>query len=60
MATRETKNIFEELGLPKPNRDYGNIDTRDISVDSIPPDRRVIDEVIFGALGLSEDEQLEV
>ena len=60
MASREIKNIFEELGLPKPNRDYSNIHPEDVSLDKVLPDRRALDEVVFEALGLTEEEQLEV
>lgn len=60
MANREIKSIFEELGLPKPNRDYSNIDPNEVSLDKVLPDRRALDEVVFEALGLMEEEQLEV
>lgn len=60
MANREIKSIFEELGLPKPNRDLSNINPEDVSLDRVLPDRRELDRVIFEALGLTEEEQLEV
>ncbi len=60
MANREIKSIFEELGLPKPNRDLSNIDPEDVSLDKVLPDRRELDRAIFEALGLTEEEQLEV
>lgn len=60
MANREIKSIFEELGLPKPNRDLSNIKPEDVSLDKVLPDRRELDRVIFEALGLTEEEQLEV
>ena len=60
MAIREIKSIFEELGLPKPNRDYSNIDPNDVSLDKVLPDRRELDKIIFEAIGLTEEEQLEV
>jgi hypothetical protein len=60
MAQREVKSIFEELGLPKPNRDYSNIDPSAVSLDKVLPDRRALDAVVFEVLGLSETEQLEV
>jgi len=60
MASREIENIFEELGLPKPNRDYSNIDPKDVSLDRVLPDRRALDEVVFEVLGLTEEEQLAV
>lgn len=60
MANREIKSIFEELGLPKPNRDLSNINPEDVSLGRVLPDRRELDRVIFEALGLTEEEQLEV
>jgi hypothetical protein len=60
MAKREIKSIFEELGLPKPNKDYSNIRPEDVSQDKVLPDRRELDRVVFEALGLTEAEQLEV
>jgi hypothetical protein len=60
VAIRETRSVFEELGLPKPNRDYSNIHPNDVSLDKVLPDRRALDEVVFEALGLTEEEQLEV
>ena len=55
----EIKSIFEELGLPKPNRDLSNINPDEVSLDKVMPDRRALDKVIFEALGLTEEEQLE-
>ena len=57
---RELRSIFEEVGLPKPNKDYSNIDAREISLDKVPGDRKELDQVVFEALGLTEQEQLEV
>jgi hypothetical protein len=57
---RQIKSIFEELGLPKPNRDYSNIHPEDVSLEGVLPDRRALDEVVFEALGLTEEEQLAV
>lgn len=57
---RPSKSIFKELGLPKPNRDYSNIDPNDVNLDKVMPDRRELDRIIFEALGLTEDDQLEV
>ncbi len=56
----EIKSIFEELGLPRPNRDLSNINPEDVSLDGVMPDRRELDRIIFEALGLTEEEQLEV
>jgi hypothetical protein len=60
LSTYEIKSIFEELGLPKPNKDFSNINPEDVSLDKVLPDRRELDKVIFEALGLTEEEQLEV
>lgn len=60
MSRRSVKSIFQELGLPKPKRDYSNIDPNDVSLDKVMPDRRELDRIIFEALGLTEEEQLEV
>ncbi|GIV10513.1 MAG: hypothetical protein KatS3mg020_0004 [Fimbriimonadales bacterium] len=60
MAEREVKSIFEELGLPKPNRDYSNIRPEEVSLERVLPDRRALDAVVFEVLGLSEAEQLAV
>jgi hypothetical protein len=60
MSKREIKSVFEELGLPKPNRDYSNISPEDISLDKVLPDRRELDKVVFEALGLTEEEQLKI
>jgi len=60
VAKREIKSIFEELGLPKPNRDYSNINLGDVSLDKVLRDRRQLDKVVFEALELTENEQLEV
>jgi hypothetical protein len=60
IASREIKSVFEELGLPKPNRDFSNIHPEDVTLDRVLPDRRELDKVVFEALGLTEAEQLEV
>jgi hypothetical protein len=60
LKTREIKSIFEEFGLPQPNPDYSNIDPNDVSLDKAMPDRLALDRIIFQALGLTEEEQLEL
>jgi len=60
MCQRPILSIFQELGLPKPNRDYSNIHPEDVSLEGVFPDRRALDEVVFEALGLTEEEQLAV
>ena len=57
---RKIETIFKELGFPNPNRDYFNIDPADVSLNKVMPDRRELDRIIFEALDLTEDEQLEV
>ncbi len=60
LEKRDSKSVFEEFGLPKPNRDYSNIRPEDVSLDKVLPDRRELDKVVFEALGLTEEEQLAV
>jgi len=60
MQLREFKTIFQELGLPKINKDYSNINPKNVSLDEILPDRRELDKIVFEVLGLTEQEQLEV
>ncbi|MBT9132240.1 MAG: hypothetical protein DDT32_00783 [Syntrophomonadaceae bacterium] len=60
LEERDSKSVFEELGLPKPSRDYSNIRPEDVSLDKVLPDLREVDKVVFEALGLTEGEQLEV
>jgi len=57
---RKIGNFYEELDLPKPSRDYSNIDPNNVSLDKVMPDRRGLDKIVFEALGLTEEEQLEV
>ncbi len=57
---RPILSVFQELGLPKPNRDLSNIRPADVSLDKVLPDRRELDRIVFEAIGLSEEEQLEV
>jgi len=52
--------LFEQFGLPKPNKDFSNIRLEDVSLNEVLPDRRELDRVVFEALGLTEAEQLEV
>jgi hypothetical protein len=63
MASREVRSIFEELGYPKPNRDYSNIDPHALTLQQVrcaSPDRYALDAVVFEVLGLSESERLAV
>jgi hypothetical protein len=60
LSVRAVKPMLEELGLPKHNEDYSNIRLEDVSLDKVLPDRRELDKVVFEAIGLTEEEQLEV
>lgn len=60
MCQREVKSIFEELGLPKPNKEYSNIRPEDVSLEKVLPDRRELYKVVFEVPGLTEEEQLAV
>ena len=57
---RSVLSVWDEFGLPKPNKDYSNIRPEDISLEKVLPDRRSLDQVVFEALGLTEAEQLEI
>jgi len=60
--------IFEELGFPKcnqrncnhPEHPYEYVKPEEVSFNRIMPDRRELDKIVFEALGLTEEEQLEV
>jgi hypothetical protein len=66
--TREIKSIFEELGFQKcnqrncnhPEHPYEYVKPEEVSFDRIMPDRRELDKIVFEAIGLTEEEQLEV
>jgi len=60
LIDRAINSIFQELGLPAPNKDYSNIRPEDVSLDKVLPDRRELDMVVFEAVGLTEREQLAV
>jgi len=63
MAQREVRSIFEELGYPKPNQDYSNIDPAALTLEQVQrasPDRFKLDAVVFEVLGLSDAERLTV
>ena len=68
MSTREIKSIFEELGFAichqrsckHPEHPYEFVDPDKVSLGKVIPDRREIDKIVFEALGLTEEEQLEV
>jgi hypothetical protein len=68
MRNREILSIFEELGFQKctqrkcnhPEHPYEYVKPEEVSFDRIMPDRRELDKIVFEALGLTEEEQLEV
>jgi hypothetical protein len=68
LLTRPILSIFEELGFQKcnqrncnnPEHPYENVKPEEVSFDRIMPDRRELDKIVFEALGLTEEEQLEV
>jgi len=68
ISTRPILSIFEELGFPKctqrncrhPEHPYEYVKPEEVSFDRIMPDRRELDKIVFEALGLTEEEQLEV
>jgi hypothetical protein len=65
---RKQKIIFEELGFPKctqrkcnhPEHPYEYVKPEEVSFERIMPDRRELDKIVFEAIGLTEEEQLEV
>jgi hypothetical protein len=68
ILTRPIKSIFEELGFSKctqksckhPEHPYEYVKPEEVSFDRIMPDRRELDKIVFEAIGLTEEEQLEV
>lgn len=51
LSSRPIKSIFAELGLPKPERDFSNIDPKKIKLDKVMPDRAELDDAVLEALG---------
>ena len=63
LSQRPIRSIFEELGYPKPNKDYSNIDPDALTLEQVKqasPDRYELDSVIFDVLGLTDEERLMV
>jgi hypothetical protein len=63
LSQRPIRSIFEELGYPKPNRDYSNIDPDALTLEQVKqasPDRYELDSILFDVLGLTEEERLAV
>lgn len=62
-SQRPIRSIFEELGYPKPNGDYSNIDPDALTLEQVKqasPDRYELDSILFDVLGLNEEERLAV
>lgn len=68
LSQRPVRTVFEELGFelcsqsscPHPHHPYECVSAEAMSLATVMPDRRVLDEVVFEALELTEQEQLEV
>ncbi|MEO0211745.1 MAG: N-6 DNA methylase [candidate division WOR-3 bacterium] len=61
LFSRPIRSIFEELGLPKPDRDFSNIDPERIRLEGVMPDRLELDDAVLEALGFEgEQERKEV
>jgi len=68
ISHRPILSIFEELGFQKckeknckhPEHPYEYVKPEEVSFERVMPDRRELDRIIFEALGLTEQEQLEV
>lgn len=63
LSQRPIRSIFEELGYPKPNRDYSNVDPSALTLEQVQqasPDRYELDSILFEALGLTHEERLAV
>ena len=68
MASRGIKSIFEELGFElcrkkdceHPEHPYEFVDPQKVLLERVMPDRRELDKIVFEAIGLTEEEQLEV
>jgi len=65
---KEIPTLFEELGstlcrnrsCTHPEHPYELVNPSGVSLDKVMPDRRELDRVVFEALGLTEEEQIEV
>jgi hypothetical protein len=53
------KNALKETAN-HPEHPYEYVKPEEVSFDRIMPDRRELDKIVFEALGLTEEEQLEV
>ncbi len=60
LGGRRLLSIFEELGLPMAGDESIGVAGAEVSLHKVLADRRALDQVIFEALGLTEQEQLEV
>ncbi len=59
LSKRPIRSIFDELGLVEID-DYSNINPDYVSLDKVLPDRRELDRIVCEALGLDENDQLEI
>ncbi len=57
LSSRPIKSIFEELGFPKPERDFSNIDPEKITLRRVAPDRLELDDAILEALGFESERE---
>lgn len=60
IANREVKSVFEELGWTKPTSYHNNVPQTQMLLEKPLPDRKALDDIVFDALGLSEEERKEV
>lgn len=59
ISERKILSVFGELGLQEID-DLQKINPDDISLDKVLPDRRELDRIVCEALGLDENDQLEI
>ena len=71
LAERPIRSIFEELGFPlcrerkcgHPEHPYEHVKPKDLTLEQVraaSPDRFELDRVVFDALGLTDEERVEV
>jgi hypothetical protein len=71
IASREVRSIFEELGFPlcrerkcdHPEHPYEHVRPEALTLEQVraaSPDRFELDRVVFDALGLTDEERVEV
>jgi len=57
LSSRPIRSIFEELGFPKPERDFSNIDPEKITLRRVAPDRLELDDAVLEALGFESERE---